>query len=148
MYDAVVAALVRAGWPEGRALSVIVAVEAFLLGAALDAAAAPDMLDPGSRTDVPAFSGAYAARARALAAGAGTGGSVGTGRSAGAERPADEAYRVGIAAMIAGLRVEFAALTAADPGSADPVPADPVPADPAPVDPAPADQAQRDADRP
>lgn len=108
MYDAVVAALVRAGWPEARALSVIVAVESFLLGAALDAAAAPDMLDPGSRTDVPAFSSAYAARERALAAGAG--GRAGAGGGSGTGRPADEAYRVGIAAMIAGLRVEFEAL--------------------------------------
>lgn len=93
MYDAVVRALVRAGWPEERALAVIVAIEAFLLGAALDAAADPDMLDPGPRDDVRGFSGAFAARKRALAAAGGG--------------PADEAYRIGIDAIVAGLRAEL-----------------------------------------
>ena len=96
MYDAVVRALVRAGWPEDRALTVIVAIESFLLGAALDAAADPDMLDPGDRSDVPAFSAAFAARRDTLAA-AGSG-------------PAEAAYRLGIEAIVAGLRAEFAAL--------------------------------------
>jgi hypothetical protein len=105
MYDAVTSALVRAGWPEDRVLSVIVAIESFLLGSALDAAADPEMLDPGPRTDVPAFSGAYAARERALAAAAAS-----AAAAAAAERPADAAYRLGLTAMVAGLRVEFAAL--------------------------------------
>lgn len=103
MYDAVVSALVRAGWPEARALSVIVAVESFLLGAALDTAAAADMLDPGPRADVPAFSAGYAARDRALAAAG--------------ERPADAAYRLGLTAMIAGLRIELSARSEADPAA-------------------------------
>lgn len=96
MYDAVVRALLQAGWPEDRALTVIVAIESFLLGAALDAAADPDMLDPGDRDDVREFAAAFAARRRALAA-AGSG-------------PADAAYRLGIDAIVVGLRAEFAAL--------------------------------------
>lgn len=96
MYDAVVHALVRSGWPEERALTVIVAIESFVLGAALDAAADPDMLDPGARGDVPEFSRAFAARRVALAA-------EGNG-------PADAAYRLGIDAMVGGLRAELAAI--------------------------------------
>ncbi|MEV8337600.1 helix-turn-helix domain-containing protein [Leucobacter sp. NPDC077196] len=98
MYDAVAAGLVRAGWPQERALSVIVAFECFILGAALDLAADPAMLDPGRRDDVPAFSGAYRARGAALAA---------AGIS-----PADDAFGIGLRAMLTGLRAEYAALTA------------------------------------
>ncbi|WP_336660471.1 TetR/AcrR family transcriptional regulator [Leucobacter sp. USHLN153] len=97
MYDAVAAALVSAGWPEERALSLIVAVECFVLGAALDLAADNDMLDPGPRSDVPSFSGVFRARARALAA---------AGR-----RNADDAFELGLRAILVGLRAEFAALT-------------------------------------
>ncbi|WP_082678079.1 TetR/AcrR family transcriptional regulator [Leucobacter chromiiresistens] len=96
MYDTVAAALVRAGWPEERALSVIVAFECFILGAALDLAADPTMLDPGRRDDVPAFSGAYRARGAALDA---------SGAS-----PADDAFEIGLRAMLAGLRAEYALL--------------------------------------
>ena len=95
MYDTVVNALVRGGWPRHRALSVVVAVESFVLGSALDAAADPKMLDPGSRDDVPDFTDAYAARGRTLAE---------TGVS-----PADDAYNIGITALIAGLRAELEA---------------------------------------
>ena len=95
MYDTVAAALVRAGWPESRALSVIVALECFILGSALDLAADDDMLDPGDRPDVPAFTGVFRARSAAL---------HGTGI-----RPADDAFAIGLRAMLAGLRAEFAA---------------------------------------
>ena len=95
MYDRVVQALVLAGWPEDRALTVIVAIESFLLGAALDAAADPDMLDPGNRDDVRSFTGAFASRRGTLASSGST--------------PADAAYRLGIDAMVVGLRAEFAA---------------------------------------
>ena len=101
MYDTVAAALVRAGWPEERALSVIVAFECFILGAALDLAADPTMLDPGRRTDVPAFSAVYRARRDALAA---------TDTS-----PADDAFTIGLRAMLAGLRAEFARLVRTPP---------------------------------
>ncbi|QIM15811.1 helix-turn-helix transcriptional regulator [Leucobacter insecticola] len=96
MYDAVVRALMRAGWPEQRVLTVIVAIESFLLGAALDAAADPAMLDPGSRPDTAAFASAFASRSADLAA-------------AGID-PATAAYQLGIRALVAGLRAEFVAL--------------------------------------
>lgn len=98
MYDTVAAALVRAGWPEERALSVIVAFECFILGAALDLAADPSMLDPGRRSDVPAFSAAYRARGDALAASGGS--------------PADDAFAIGLRAMLDGLRAEYTRLGA------------------------------------
>ena len=92
MYDTVVAAMVRAGWPEHEVLPVIVAVESFVLGSALDAAAPPDMFDPrGAETAVPAFASAYAARAAAL----------------GTVPPADAAFAIGLTALVAGLRDHF-----------------------------------------
>lgn len=94
MYDLVARALVSAGWPRERALSVIVAIESFVLGSALDAAADPAMLDPGSRNDVPDFTAAYTARDQHLAE---------SGIS-----PADEAFHLGIRAMVHGLRAELA----------------------------------------
>lgn len=103
MYDAVAAGLMRAGWPEDRALSVMVALECFILGAALDLAADPTMLDPGNRSDVPAFSTAYRARGDALAA---------SGSS-----PADDAFKIGLRAMLAGLRAEYAALVTTGSGA-------------------------------
>ncbi|UOR01019.1 TetR/AcrR family transcriptional regulator C-terminal domain-containing protein [Leucobacter allii] len=97
MYDAVVAGLVRAGWPPERVLTVIVALESFILGSALDYEAADDMFEPGPRADVPAFTAAYRARERALAA-SGT-------------RPADAAFELGLRALVSGFRAEHAALT-------------------------------------
>ncbi|QIK63886.1 TetR family transcriptional regulator [Leucobacter viscericola] len=96
MYDLVSRALVDAGWPRERALSVIVAIESFVLGSALDAAADPTMLDPGARDDVPDFAAAYAARNAHLAA-AGT-------------SPADDAFQLGIRAIVHGLRAELESL--------------------------------------
>ncbi|GAA4141716.1 TetR/AcrR family transcriptional regulator C-terminal domain-containing protein [Leifsonia shinshuensis] len=95
MYDTVVAAMVRAGWPEAEVLSAIVAIESFILGSALDAVAPGDMFDPaGAEHEVPAFASAYAARAAALD---------------GAE-PADAAFELGLRALIDGLRSRHAAL--------------------------------------
>jgi len=95
MYDTVVGTLVRAGCREDRAVSVVVALESFILGSALDLIAADDMLDPGPRDDVPAFSSAYRARAERLAE---------TG-----QRPADASFEIGLRAMIAGFGAEFGA---------------------------------------
>lgn len=89
-YDQLVTLLCDAGWSESDAINVLVAVESFVLGSALDASAPQDMLDPGDREDVPAFASAYRAR-RALA------------ESAGAA-PADLAFTVGLEALLAGLR--------------------------------------------
>lgn len=96
MYEAVIAAMLRAGWPRDRALTALVALESFILGSALDLAAADDMLDPGPRTDVPAFAVAYEARRAALAAAG--------------QRPADAAFELGLRALLAGLRAELAAV--------------------------------------
>ncbi len=96
MYDIVVAAMVRAGWPEHEVLPVIVAVESFVLGSALDAVAPPDMLDPsGTESAVPAFASAYWARDAAL----------------GTASPADAAFALGLRALMIGLQDLFDELT-------------------------------------
>ncbi|MBK0422302.1 TetR/AcrR family transcriptional regulator C-terminal domain-containing protein [Leucobacter sp. CSA2] len=100
MYEDVIAKLVGAGWPPARALELLVALEAFILGAALDLAADPDMMNPGPRGDVPAYSAAYAARAARIEE---------TGTSA-----ADASFALGLRAMLAGFRAELAGLSAAD----------------------------------
>ncbi|WP_374009306.1 TetR/AcrR family transcriptional regulator [Leifsonia sp. LS-T14] len=95
MYDAVVSAMVRAGWPEPEVLPTIVAVESFILGSALDAIAPADMFDPsGAEEDVPAFASAYRARRAAL----------------GDTPPADAAFETGLTAMLDGLRARYARL--------------------------------------
>ncbi|MDR6611050.1 TetR/AcrR family transcriptional regulator C-terminal domain-containing protein [Leifsonia sp. 1010] len=94
MYDAVVAAMVRAGWPEPEVLPTLVAVESFILGSALDAVAPADMFDPSGAEDrVPSFASAYAARARAL--------------DPTATAPADAAFETGLTALLDGLRMRY-----------------------------------------
>ncbi|WP_285115194.1 TetR/AcrR family transcriptional regulator C-terminal domain-containing protein [Leifsonia sp. fls2-241-R2A-40a] len=100
MYDAVVAAMLRAGWPAHEVLPTIVAVESFILGSALDAVAPGDMFDPaGSEDEVPAFASAYHARADAL----------------GDSPPADAAFTVGLEALLDGLRLRYARVRVATP---------------------------------
>lgn len=94
-YDHLASQLQDAGWSAAESMSVIVAVESFVLGSALDASAPPDMLDPGQRTDVPRFSGAYHAR-RELAAAEGV-------------TPADLAFALGLDALLEGLRLRLGA---------------------------------------
>lgn len=95
-YDAIVATLEREGFSGERALSIIVALESLILGSALDAAAPQDMLDPGPRADVPAFSRAYARRSvQAQRTGA---------------TPAEMAFETGLELFMAGLRAEHAGL--------------------------------------
>ncbi len=96
MYETVIDALVRAGWPAGRALTLMVSLESFILGSALDFVAAADMLNPGPREDVPAFSTAYRERAAVLAE---------HGQS-----PAEASFELGLSAMLTGFRAEFSAL--------------------------------------
>src|SRR5690606_33607761 len=62
MYDDVCGGLVAAGWPEHEVLTVIVALESFILGAALDHSAPDDMLDIGDDESAPNFRAAYRAR--------------------------------------------------------------------------------------
>lgn len=88
MYEQVARGFRDGGWPEHLIINAIVAIENFILGSALDAVAPADMLEPGDFTDtVPVFSAALQARE-----GAGPSGS-----------PADQAFEVGLDAIIAGL---------------------------------------------
>ncbi|MFE0106150.1 TetR/AcrR family transcriptional regulator C-terminal domain-containing protein [Streptomyces sp. NPDC059009] len=68
MYEAVVSALARGGWPRERLVSVLTCVESFLLGSALDLVAPPIMIDTAGQAErVPvladALEGSKAARA-------------------------------------------------------------------------------------
>ncbi|MFJ2766596.1 TetR/AcrR family transcriptional regulator [Streptomyces sp. NPDC087300] len=65
MYEAVVTALARGGWPPERLVSVLTGVESFLLGSALDLVAPPLMIDAsGQAPRVPVLAAALdAARA-------------------------------------------------------------------------------------
>ncbi|MBO1901704.1 TetR/AcrR family transcriptional regulator C-terminal domain-containing protein [Leucobacter weissii] len=92
MYDAVCAGFLAAGWPEERVLTVVVALESFILGSALDQVAPDDMLDPGDGDDLQHFRAAYAARARGLAE----------------RRASDAAFETGLDALLAGLGAELA----------------------------------------
>lgn len=94
MYDTVCAGLTDAGWPQERVLSVVVALECFILGAALDRAAPSDVLGPGANASTPHFLTAYEGRAAAL----------------GAASPADAAFEIGLELMLTGLRAEHAAI--------------------------------------
>lgn len=91
MYEAVCKGLITAGWPEDQVLNVIISLESFVLGAALDHVAPDDMLDPGDDEDAPNFVAAYEARQTALHG----------------ERPADFAFEVGLEAMICGLTAKY-----------------------------------------
>lgn len=93
MYDRVCRGLLAAGWPAEQVLTIIVAFENLLLGAALDASADPDMLDPGEDSTDKHFLWAFNARKSYLA-------------SKG-DDPAAAAYRLGRDALLAGLRAEY-----------------------------------------
>jgi AcrR family transcriptional regulator len=100
MYDQVVTGLERGGWPSEMVIPVMVAVESFILGSALDVVAPPTMFDPGPLSaDVPAFASAVAARDAAAAE---------RGRP-----PADLAFEVGLASIIEGLRGALRSLESA-----------------------------------
>lgn len=63
MYERVCAGLLAAGWPEHRVTNVVVAVESFVLGSALDTRAPADIFDPGDLAgSAPAFGAANRAR--------------------------------------------------------------------------------------
>jgi AcrR family transcriptional regulator len=94
MYERVLSALEQAGWPQTEVLSVMVALESFVLGSALDVVAGDEILDPGNRTDVPTFTAAHAARRAAI----------------GDRRPADVAFELGLAVMIDGLGARLSRL--------------------------------------
>ncbi|MEU7581178.1 TetR/AcrR family transcriptional regulator C-terminal domain-containing protein [Streptomyces sp. NPDC041068] len=94
MYEAVVEALARGGWPRERLVAVLTSVESFLLGSALDLAAPPLMIDPSAHAPhVPILAAALrAAHAGDKAA------------------RADQAFEAGLDALIRGLVAQLAAV--------------------------------------
>ncbi len=90
-YEAITKSLLRGGWPEECVLPIIVALESFLLGSALDASAPDDIMDPGwHAAEVPVFAAAERVH-RAAAHKDGV-------------RPADRAFDLGLKSMVYGLR--------------------------------------------
>ena len=95
MYEAVSAGFRRAGFPQERIVSAIVALESFIFGSAYDVAAPADIFDSGSlAAATPNFSAAVA--------------SLG---AQGYAHQADAAFSLGLEALIAG----FGALRAPQP---------------------------------
>ena len=89
MYEDVTRGLLQAGWPRERVISTIVAVESFIYGSAMDVSAPTNIFDPGALADdFPLFTSAVESNSSAAA-----------GRSG-----ADDAFDVGLEALIAGLR--------------------------------------------
>ncbi|MFJ4170545.1 TetR/AcrR family transcriptional regulator [Paenarthrobacter sp. NPDC089714] len=86
MYEAVTAGFRDAGFPEERIISAIVALEAFVFGAAYDVTAPEDIFDAGNLADqVPNFTSAVDRLAMERH-----------------ERPTDVAFNLGLEALIAG----------------------------------------------
>ncbi|MGW4821312.1 TetR/AcrR family transcriptional regulator [Streptomyces sp. NPDC004227] len=101
MYESVVGGLERGGWPTASVIPVMVGVESFILGSALDLVAPAAMFDPGPDSpQVPRFTAAVHARDEVSAA---------RGRPA-----ADLAFEVALAALVDGLRARLAVETASD----------------------------------
>lgn len=95
MYEAVAAGLCRGGWPAELVVDAVVAVESFVLGSALDAGAPPGIFDVQDGAAAPSFTAAVAARR--------------------GPNPAEAAFELGLAALVAGLRARLAAVGAAPP---------------------------------
>jgi AcrR family transcriptional regulator len=88
MYERVAAGLTAAGWPVAEVAGVVIAVESFVLGSALDTQAPVDVFDPGELADqAPAFTAANAARP--------------------ADDPARAAFDLGLSALLTGLRARL-----------------------------------------
>ncbi|WP_415854442.1 TetR/AcrR family transcriptional regulator [Sinomonas sp. G460-2] len=95
MYERVAEGLRAGGWPEDMVVDAIVAMESFILGSAMDVSAPEWIFDVGDRRDLaPTFADAVATRR-------------GRGRAA-----ADDAFALGLNALIAGLRGTLAATLA------------------------------------
>jgi AcrR family transcriptional regulator len=90
MYETVAAGLRAGGWPDDQVMDVVVAIESFVLGSALDAAAPDDIFDvPGDQA--PVLAEVVGAR---------------VGRDA-----ARAAFDLGLATVLAGLRERLKALS-------------------------------------
>ncbi|MFW0789474.1 TetR/AcrR family transcriptional regulator [Gordonia sp. CPCC 205333] len=97
MYDTLVSGFAAAGWPRGSILSAIVAVESFVLGAALDANAPDGVFDVGALAiEYPALS-AEASK----------------GEAEQSVSRADRAFDLGLDALIVGLESMFTGALAA-----------------------------------
>lgn len=94
MYERVVLAFLAAGWPDDDVMTTLVALENFILGAALDAVAPDEMFDLADATDAPALSRVTAA-----------------GRAAAHGRSSDASFEAGLDAILTGLRVRLARLS-------------------------------------
>ena len=69
-YEAIFSALRRQGWPVSELASVVIALESFIIGSALDVLAPEDNQSPGSLANrVPTMQAALEARKEAAAAG-------------------------------------------------------------------------------
>lgn len=91
MYEEVTRGLLNGGWPRERVIPTIVAVESFIYGSAMDVSAPTNIFDPGALADeFPLFTSAV------------TSSSESAGRSG-----ADEAFDVGLEALILGLRAQL-----------------------------------------
>jgi AcrR family transcriptional regulator len=92
MYEAVSAGFLRAGFPQGRTVSAIVALESFIFGSAYDVTAPADIFDSGTMAEsTPSFTAAVKGQ-----------------DLAGTASAADAAFSLGLEAMI----VSFGALRA------------------------------------
>jgi AcrR family transcriptional regulator len=96
MYERIVIAFEDAGWPKEEVIPVLIGLESFLLGSALDAVAPIAQLEPGTGAPaVPRFSAAVKARNRRARR-----------RKC---RPQDLAFETGLAAMVEGLNARLEA---------------------------------------
>jgi len=94
MYETVASGLERAGWPAETVVPLIVGVESFILGSALDLTAPPTMLDPGPDSpQAPRFTALVRARDEL---------STAEGRPA-----ADLAFELSLTALVDGLRARL-----------------------------------------
>lgn len=86
MYEAVTAGFSRAGFPQERIISAIVALESFIFGSAYDVTAPADIFDSGNMAEsTPHFTAAVDRLAEQ-----------------GYEKPADTAFSLGLEALISG----------------------------------------------
>ncbi|WP_426975450.1 TetR/AcrR family transcriptional regulator [Pseudarthrobacter sp. O4] len=98
MYEAVSRGFRDSGWPEALIINTVVALENYILGSALDAVAPPDMLEPGDfAEEVPVFAAGLRARDQAP----------------NSISPADQAFELGLAAIVTGMEATRAVLTQA-----------------------------------
>ncbi|MFS0732199.1 TetR/AcrR family transcriptional regulator C-terminal domain-containing protein [Microbacterium sp. 1P10UB] len=94
MYEHVVQAFLDAGWPDSDVMVALVALENFILGAALDAVAPAEMFDLSDPDDAPALSRVIQSRRS----------------TAGGRRASDASFEAGLEALLTGMRVRLARL--------------------------------------